>query len=424
MLEQIHVALKCLCVDFTARKDGAVLPLFALSLVPIVALVGAAVDYSRANSVRTGLQRTLDSALLAGARDGSVNWTGVAVNFFNANVQPKGSSVSSPTFTLTNNRAYAGTVSATVTTDFLGVMGINSINVGVSATATVASTGGYYCVLALNQTAQASLQLTGNATITITAPKCVLQVNSKSSDAVDLTGNATINSVENCFVGGLRTVGNSSVSPAPDSACKPIPDPFAAYPRPAFGSCDYTNFKLAGNKTMTLQPGVYCGGMSFNGPVNITFAPGLFVVKDGVVTETGGSFSGQGVTFFLTGSGASVQLSGQADWHIVAPTNGPLPGFVIFLDPSGPSGLAASSSSLSGQSELYFEGVIYLPRQQVTVSGTAGAVAPSPYTSFIADTLSFVGNGELVINNNTNMTSVPIPTALMVQTNGRLALTQ
>jgi Flp pilus assembly protein TadG len=411
-------------MDFTARSDGSMLPLFALSLVPLVALVGAAVDYSRANSVRTGLQGALDSALLAGARDGSTKWANVALNFFNSNVQPKGSSVSSPTFTLTNKRAYAGTVSATIPTNFLGVMGITSINVGVSATAAVASKGGYYCVIALNQTAQAAVQLTGNATISITAPKCVLQVNSNNLDAVDLTGNTSINSVENCFVGGVSTVGSSSISPAPDSSCKPIPDPFAAYPRPAVGPCDYTNFNVSGNKTMTLQPGVYCGGMSFNGAVNITFAPGLFVIKDGVITETGGSFTGQGVSFFLTGSGASVQLSGQANWHIVAPTNGPLPGFAIFLDPSGPSGLAATSSSLSGQSELYFEGVIYLPQQQVTVSGTAGAVAPSPYTSFIADTLHFVGNGELVINNDTTKTSVPIPTALMVQTNGQVALSQ
>jgi hypothetical protein len=175
---------------------------------------------------------------------------------------------------------------------------------------------------------------------------------------------------------------------------------------------------------MTLQPGVYCGGMNFNGPVNVTFAPGLFIIKDGVVSENGGSFTGQGVSFFLTGSGASMQLSGQADWHIVAPTDGPLPGFAIFLDPSGPSGLAATSSALSGQSELYFEGVVYLPQQQVSVSGSAGAVAPSPYTSFIADTLRFVGNGELVINNDTSLTNIPIPVALMVQTNGRMALRQ
>jgi hypothetical protein len=315
-------------------------------------------------------------------------------------------------------------VSATVPTDFLNVMGISSIPIGVNATAAVASPGGnYYCVLALNKTAQAALQLTGNATITITAPKCVLQVNSNNNDAVDMTGNASIKSVENCFVGSWRSVGNASISPAPDPVCKPVPDPFTGYPPPPVGGCDYTNFKLAGNKTVTLQPGVYCGGMTFNGSVNVTFAPGLFIVKDGAITETGGSFTGNGVSFFLTGAGAAVQLSGQADWDIVAATDGPLPSFAMFLDPSGPSGLAASASSLSGQSELYFEGVVYLPGQQVTISGTAGAIAPSPYTSFIADTLSFVGNGELVINNNANLTQVPIPTAIMVQTNGRVAIT-
>ena len=172
-----------------------------------------------------------------------------------------------------------------------------------------------------------ALQLTGNATITITAPKCVLQVNSSNLDAMDTTGNSAISSIENCFVGGVRSVGNSTISPPPDTVCKPVPDPFAAYPRPPVGACDYTNYKLAGNKTATLQPGVYCGGMNFNGSVNVAFAPGLFVIKDGTITETGGTFSGQGVSIFLTGSGAAVQLSGQADWHIVAPTDGPLPGF-------------------------------------------------------------------------------------------------
>ena len=67
---------------------------------------------------------------------------------------------------------------------------------------------------------------------------------------------------------------------------------------------------------------------------------------------------------------------------------------------------------------------MYFPQQQVTVTGTASALSPSPYTSFIADTLRFVGNGELVINNNTSLTAVPIPTALMVQTGGKLVLTQ
>ena len=172
----IHIALRRAYARFVASDDGTVVHLFALALVPIVAMVGAAVDYSRANNLRSQLQASLDSSLLAGARDGSTNWVNVATDFFNANVQSKGGSVATPTFTLTQDRAYAGTVTAVVPTNFLGVLGINAINITTSALATTASTsGGYYCVLALNPTAQAALQLTGNSTITITAPKCVLQ---------------------------------------------------------------------------------------------------------------------------------------------------------------------------------------------------------------------------------------------------------
>jgi hypothetical protein len=120
--------------------------------------------------------------------------------------------------------------------------------------------------------------------------------------------------------------------------------PFDSFLRPTVGACDHTNFNLTVNHATTLQPGVYCGGMSLSGPVSVPFAPGLYVIQDGTITETGGSFTGNGVTLFLTGQGASVQMSGQADWHIVAPTGGPLPGFAIFLDPHGPPALPAPSS--------------------------------------------------------------------------------
>ena len=425
MLTRLRHALQKYRSQFARNSEGSVVSTFALSMVPVVGLVGAAVDYSAATNARTSLQVALDAALLAGAKDGSANWQSVALDTFNATVKAKLAANVTPTFALTSNRAYTGHVTANVPSNFLGVLGVSGINVGVTGTATVPpSTGGYYCVMALNRTAQAALQLTGNASITINAPKCVIQVNSSSASAVTQNGNTVIRSVENCFVGGVSTVGNSTLSPAPDATCKPIPDPFANYPRPSVGACTYTNYKLSGNKTETLQPGVYCGGMDFSGPVNVTFAPGLYIIKDGVITETGGTFTGNGVSFFLTGYNSSVQLSGQANWHLVAPTDGPLPGFAIFLDPDGPSGLAGSFSSLSGQSELYFEGIVYLPKQEVTVSGNASAFAPSPYTSYIGDTLRFVGNGDLVINNDTSLTALPLPKSLYVQTGGRPILTQ
>jgi Flp pilus assembly protein TadG len=426
MLKQIRRTIATL--RRLGKNDaGSVMPMFVLTLIPLLGLIGATTDYTRVTKVRASLQASLDVALLAGARDGSTNWSNVALDTFNANVQAGDATLAAPAFAIDGNRAYTGTASASVPTLFGSVLGLSSVNVNVQGTATAKTTSGnYYCVMALNPTAQAALQLTGNASITITAPKCVLQVNSKSLSAVTMNGNTTINSVENCFVGGLQQVGNATIAPAPDASCKAIPDPFTNYQRPVVGPCDHTNYQLSGGKTATLQPGVYCGGMNFSGPVNVTFAPGLYVIQDGTITETGGTFTGNGVTFFLTGQGASLRMSGQANWHLVAPTAGSngMPGFAIFLDPKGPTGIPDTSSQLSGQSELYFEGIVYLPGQAVSVTGNAQQIAPSPYTSYIGDTLRFVGNGQLVINNDTSLTQVPIPTALYVQTNGTLAMTQ
>jgi Flp pilus assembly protein TadG len=425
-------SLRTSLARFVGRSEGSVLPIFTLALIPVVGMAGAAVDYSRASNARSHLQASLDVALLAGARDGTPNWINVATDVFNANVKSKDASVGTPTFSLDANRAYKGSVSAAMDTQFMGVVGVKNMDISVSGTATVASvTGSHYCVLALNPTERSSMMMTGNASITINAPKCVIQVNSNDTFAVDMNGNTVIKSVENCFVGGLRTVGNATITPEPNKTCDPVPDPFTAYPRPTVGPCLETNYakdhKDVGNTVLELEPGVYCGGMKFAGPLNVKFKPGLFVIKDGVISEDGGTFNGTGVTFFLTGAGAGIQLSGQANWHIVAPVDnskGGMPGFAIFLEPNGPTGKASDFSTLSGQAELYFEGIVYLPKQRVTVTGNATAIAPSPYTSYIGDTLHFVGNGELIINNDLTKTTLPVPTALMVQTGGRLALTQ
>jgi hypothetical protein len=165
--------------------------------------------------------------------------------------------------------------------------------------------------------------------------------------------------------------------------------------------------------------------MKFSGQLDVTFAPGLYIIKDGLLEAAGGSsFIGDGVTFFLTGAGAGVDISGGANWHIVATRTGPFAGFVFFLDPNGPTGAAASLSKLAGSAEMYFEGVIYLPGQQVTLTGGAETATPSPYTAYIADRVNIQGNGSLVINNDTTKTTVPIPSALKVTLNGKARLAQ
>ena len=220
-------------------------------------------------------------------------------------------------------------------------------------------------------------------------------------------------------------VGNAVVTPAPHT-CVQRSDPFASKTDlPAVGGCTFTNYSVSGNKNLTLSPGTYCGGLQFSGQVNVTFNPGVYIIKDGPLqASAGASFVGNGVAFFLTGAGAAVNLSGQAGLRLTAPTDGKLAGFVFYLDQNGPSGIPATSSQLSGSSDLYVEGIVYLPKQLLTVTGNAEMDAPSPYTSFIADTIELNGNGTLVINNNPASTAVFIPPELQVKLGGQARVLQ
>jgi Flp pilus assembly protein TadG len=73
---------------FLQNRRAGVAPMLALGLVPLVGMVGAAVDYSRANSVRSAMQTALDSTALMLSKDAqSLNGdqlTSKANSYFNA----------------------------------------------------------------------------------------------------------------------------------------------------------------------------------------------------------------------------------------------------------------------------------------------------------------------------------------------------
>src|SRR4051812_40133249 len=55
--------------NFWSDVRGNVAVLFGIALVPLVSVVGMAIDYSRANTARTAMQAALDSAALMISRD-------------------------------------------------------------------------------------------------------------------------------------------------------------------------------------------------------------------------------------------------------------------------------------------------------------------------------------------------------------------
>src|SRR3954470_10866635 len=128
MLGRLLGALRRQAARFAPDEAASVVPIFTLALIPIVGLVGSAVDYSRAGGLRQSLQLALDTALLAGARDGTSNWPVVAIDSFNANIPAKVQSALpglAPSFS-TNETTFSGAVRASVQTSFMGILGITA----------------------------------------------------------------------------------------------------------------------------------------------------------------------------------------------------------------------------------------------------------------------------------------------------------
>jgi Flp pilus assembly protein TadG len=83
---------------FLRNQKGGVAPTLALAIIPLVGIVGAAVDYSRAASTRTAMQAALDSAALMLSKDAqtltSTQLDSKATTYFNALFQrPEASNV-------------------------------------------------------------------------------------------------------------------------------------------------------------------------------------------------------------------------------------------------------------------------------------------------------------------------------------------
>lgn len=127
---------------FIKDRRASVVPLFALSIIPITGLVGASVDYSRASAVRTSMQAAADSTALALSKSAAsidaATLQTTATNYFNAVFsRPEAQNLTVTTsYTSTNGSQLVVTGSATVKTMFMGIMGYQELAVSASGTAT------------------------------------------------------------------------------------------------------------------------------------------------------------------------------------------------------------------------------------------------------------------------------------------------
>ena len=130
--------------DFFSRfrrdRRGNVAPIFAIAMLPIFALTGTAVDYSRANAARTEMQAALDATALTMSKE-AIGLTQEQLNtkateYFNAsfaNLDAKNMTVV-PVLVTPQAGSFTLTVTASGSVDlrFMGVFGQSSLPISSS----------------------------------------------------------------------------------------------------------------------------------------------------------------------------------------------------------------------------------------------------------------------------------------------------
>lgn len=184
-------------IRFVHDTRGNVAIIFSLSLVPVMVLVGAAVDYSYASMTRTKLNAIADvTALYAVSQTSMASSAGTTQNnakkyFFGKQSEISRASLKSLDVTVTdgsNGRTALVEYEANVSAAFLGLIGMNTVLVGGSATAVsgLATYMDFYLVL--DNTPSMGVGATTNdidRLVANTSDQCAFACHDKSAGSSD-----------------------------------------------------------------------------------------------------------------------------------------------------------------------------------------------------------------------------------------------
>ncbi|MGE0565470.1 MAG: pilus assembly protein TadG-related protein [Pseudolabrys sp.] len=139
-LQSVASYVRRIFSKFAAARSGNVAVHFAIAIIPIVGGVGAAVDYSRANSVKAAMQAALDSTALMLYRDAAsltpLQLQTKAQNYFLAMFdRPDTNNVAlTATYASAGGSSVVVNATADVPTAMMGIAGINHLTIKGTAT--------------------------------------------------------------------------------------------------------------------------------------------------------------------------------------------------------------------------------------------------------------------------------------------------
>jgi Flp pilus assembly protein TadG len=411
-------------VRLLREERGQALVVWVLCLPIILGAVGLAADVSLLASATRKVQAVADSAATAGAAaigDGDANAAAQAnatQNGITNGVNGAIVTVSAPTSgNHLNISSYVQViVSRPQQTYFMGVISHQG-SMTVSARAVATLVPGQNCIYLLSPTLT-SVSASNNAHLT--SSTCGILVNSNSASAISVSGSATISTTSVGIVGNYSVDNSgSTISPTPVTGISSVSDPIAYLQPPTYTASSCTSDPLThygnGGSSYAVGPGstysttqtgnLVCYSSLTLGSNNdtVTLNPGVYVITGALTFASGTTLGGNGVTFYLTGSG-SVTIANNATPNLTAPTSGAYSGVLMYQDRSD-----THAAQIEGGASSVLNGALYFPDAPLTVGNGTTTTISAPV---VASTLTIVGGSNI---SETAYASSPISTAVLVE---------
>ncbi len=374
----------------------------AIALPALLGVLGIASDYAQFSSKRAELQGAADKAALAAAKELSLATSSdatieaAAKSFASAATK---NDIQTRVNVEKSGAAVAVQVQESWTPFFAHFLGADITPVIVKATAELVGQA-KICVLTLDDSESDALELDNGGRLK--ANGCGVFVNSKHSEAISVKNRSEIAADITCAAGGVSNRG--TIAPAAMTDCPQVEDPLSSRPAPTVGACDFNNRKI-NSGTVTLSPGVYCGGLTLTGSAKITLSEGTYVIKGGPLTFGGNAVvTGTHVGFYLSGTGAKLDFKGSAVINLSGPKDGDMAGLLFFADRA-----ETEDHKISSSNTQTLTGTVYLPTGKLRVDPGAKVAENSAYTAIIAREIEIDQGPELVLNSDYGATDVPVP---------------
>jgi hypothetical protein len=244
-------------------------------------------------------------------------------------------------------------------------------------------------------------------------------------------GNAFINTADNgacraltlggsgIFNAGTTSILTSGSCVATGSAvCPPVTpyspaivDPYAGLAAPTTAGRPAQTGCTGPAATQTAQPGVYASLFSITGSNTCTLASGIYILQAGLNVGVGATVKtgAGGVLIYITGGAFTV--GGGASITATAMTTGTYAGISVW-QAAGDS----STMSFTGGGTLVFNGAIYAPTAQLSITGNA--LTPIA-TSVVVQTIVIGSTGSISIGASAVALSITAPATLQPWTVNR-----